>query len=150
MNIFRFPDRAGILDQRSQRFLMTVAWLGGYVAPEQAQELGIRNSVPRVHGQLKDLESRGFIKRSSTYPAVSASCISGSTSSSNVRPENSPSRWLSTSAARSRESLTTLTGGTRLDTPRFRLTVTTSSAAATGYVPTLQADLSCGLALHRF
>jgi hypothetical protein len=202
VNIFRFRDRAGILDERSQGFLMTVAWLGGHVTPEQARELGIRNSVPRVHGQLKDLESWGFIKRISTYPAVyqvtksvtrllgadlsarrehtidairnqlltanfyleaifwpvefrvrtqsrtspnlvnsvvslpcciaAASCISGRTSSSNVRPENSPSRWLSASAARSRESLKTLTGGTRLGTPRFRPTVTTSSAAATG------------------
>jgi hypothetical protein len=190
VNISRFRDRAGILDERSQPFLMTVAWLGGYVTPEQAQDLGIRNSVPRVHGQLKDLESWGFIKRISTYLAVyqvtksvtrlmgadlsarrehtidtirtrlltvnfyleaifwpvefrvrtqsrrspnlvnsvvslpcchitAASGISGRTSSSNVRPENSPSRWLSTSAARSRESLKTLTGGTRLGTPRF-------------------------------
>ena len=38
--------------------------------PEQVQELEIRNSVPRVHGQLKDLESWGFIKRVSTFPAV--------------------------------------------------------------------------------
>jgi hypothetical protein len=68
VNIFRFRNRAGILDERSQRFLMTVARLCGYVTPEQAQELGIRNSVPRVHVQLKDLESWGFIKRISTYP----------------------------------------------------------------------------------
>jgi hypothetical protein len=40
--IFRFQDRVGVLDERSRRFLMTVAWLGGYVTPEQAQELGIR------------------------------------------------------------------------------------------------------------
>jgi hypothetical protein len=178
VNFFRFPDRAGIPDERSQRFLMTVAWLGGYVTPEQTQELGIRNSVPRVHRQLKDLDSWGFIKRISTYPAVyqvtksvtrlmgadlsarrehtidtirtrlltvnfyleaiswpvescsktsrrssnlvnsvvslpcchiaAASCISGRTSSSNVRPENSLSRWLTTSppgaASRSRHS----------------------------------------------
>jgi DNA-binding Lrp family transcriptional regulator len=67
--MFRFRDR-GVLDERSERFLMTVAWLGGYVTAEQAQELGIRNSVPRVHVRLKDLESWGFIKRISTYPAV--------------------------------------------------------------------------------
>jgi hypothetical protein len=47
-----------------------VAWLGGYVTPEQAQELGIRNSVTRVHVQLKDLESWGFIKPVSAYPAI--------------------------------------------------------------------------------
>lgn len=70
MNMFRFRDRVGILDERSERFLMTVAWLGGYVTPEQAHELGIRNSVPRVHVQLKDLESWGFVKRIATYPAV--------------------------------------------------------------------------------
>lgn len=58
--MFRFRDRVGILDEQSERFLMTVAWLGGYVTAEQAQELGIR----------KDLESWGFLKRISTYPAI--------------------------------------------------------------------------------
>jgi hypothetical protein len=70
VNIFRFRDRVGVLDERSQRFLKTVAWLGGYVTPEQAQELGIRNSATRVHVQLKDLESWGFIKPVSAYPAI--------------------------------------------------------------------------------
>jgi hypothetical protein len=70
VNIFRFRDRVGVLDERSQHFLKTVAWLGGYVTPEQAQELGIRNSVTRVHVQLKDLESWGFIKAVSAYPAI--------------------------------------------------------------------------------
>jgi hypothetical protein len=70
VNIFRFRDRVGVLDERSQHFLKTVAWLGGYVTPEQAQELGIRNSVTRVHVQLKDLESWGFIKPVSAYPAI--------------------------------------------------------------------------------
>jgi transposase-like protein len=70
VNIFRFRDRVGILDERSQHFLQTVAWLGGYVTPEHAQELGIRNSVTRVHVQLKDLESWGFIKSVSAYPAI--------------------------------------------------------------------------------
>lgn len=63
MNIFRFRDRVRVLEERSRRFLITVAWLGGYVTPEQAQLLGIRNSVPRVHVQLKDLESWEFIRR---------------------------------------------------------------------------------------
>ena len=70
MSIFRFRDRAGILDERSRRFLTTVAWLGGYVTPEQAHLMGIRNSVPRVHDQLKDLESWRFIKRVAAYPAI--------------------------------------------------------------------------------
>jgi hypothetical protein len=70
VNIFRFRDRVGVLDERSQHFLKTVAWLGGYVTPEQGQELGIRNSVTRVHVQLKDLESWGFIKPVSAYPAI--------------------------------------------------------------------------------
>lgn len=70
MNIFRFRDRVGVLDDRSRSFLTTVAWLGGYVTPEQAQLLGIRNSVPRVHVQLKDLEDWGFIKRVAAYPAI--------------------------------------------------------------------------------
>lgn len=68
--MFRFRDRAGVLDERSQHFLKTVAWLGGYVTPEQAQELGIRNSVTRVHVQLKDLESWRFIKPVSAYPTI--------------------------------------------------------------------------------
>ena len=70
MTLFRFRDRASVLDDRSRHFLTTVAWLGGYVTPEQAQLLGIRNSVPRVHVQLKDLESWGFIKRVAAYPAI--------------------------------------------------------------------------------
>jgi hypothetical protein len=70
VNIFRFRDRVGVLDERSQHFLKTVAWLGGYVTPEQAQELGIRNSVTRVHVQLKDLEAWRFIKPVSAYPTI--------------------------------------------------------------------------------
>jgi len=70
VNIFRFRDRVGVLDERSEHFLKTVAWLGGYVTPEQAQELGIRNSVTRVHVQLKDLESWGFMKPVSAYPTI--------------------------------------------------------------------------------
>lgn len=70
MNNFRFRDRVGVLDERSRDFLVTVTRLGGYVTAEQAQDLGIRNSVPRVQVQLKDLESCGFIKRISAYPAV--------------------------------------------------------------------------------
>ena len=70
MNISRFRDCVRVLDERSRCFLKTVAWLGGYVTPEQAQELGIRNSATRVHVQLKDLESWGFIKPIATYPTV--------------------------------------------------------------------------------
>ena len=70
MNIFRFRDRVGVLDERSRHFLKTVAWLGGYVTPEQAQELGIRNSATSVHVQLKDLESWRFVKPIATYPTV--------------------------------------------------------------------------------
>lgn len=70
MNISRFRDRIAILDERSRRFFATVAWLGGYVTPDQAQELGMRNSTTSVHVQLKHLESRRFIKLIATYPAV--------------------------------------------------------------------------------
>ena len=70
MNLFRFRDRASVLDDRSRRFLTTVAWLGGYVTPEQAQLLGIRNSASRVHVQLKDLEDWGLIKRVGVYPSI--------------------------------------------------------------------------------
>jgi hypothetical protein len=70
MKMFRFRDRVGILDERSRHCLTTVAWLGGYVTPEQVQLLGIRNSCTRVHEQLKDLESWGFLKRIAAYPAI--------------------------------------------------------------------------------
>ncbi len=70
MSMFRFRDRASVLDERSRNFLTTVAWLGGYVTPEQAQVLGVRNSVPRVHVQLKELEDWGFIKRVGVYPSI--------------------------------------------------------------------------------
>lgn len=70
MKISRFQDRVRVLDDRSRHFLLTVTWLGGYLTTEQAQELGIRDSVPRVHVQLKDLESCGFIKRIGSYPAI--------------------------------------------------------------------------------
>jgi hypothetical protein len=70
MDMFRFRDRASALDDRSRGFLTTVASLGGYVSAEQAQLLGVRNSTARVHNELKDLESAGFIKRIATYPAV--------------------------------------------------------------------------------
>ncbi|HLH06115.1 MAG TPA: hypothetical protein VKW78_02650 [Terriglobales bacterium] len=70
MSLFRFRDRASVLDDRSRRFLTTVAWLGGYVTPEQAQLLGVRNSAPRVHVQLKELEDWGFIKRVGVYPSI--------------------------------------------------------------------------------
>jgi len=66
----RLDRRSTALDDRARHFLKTVAWLGGYVTTEQAHGLGIRNSVPRVHVELKDLESWGFIKRVTLYPAV--------------------------------------------------------------------------------
>ena len=66
----RFDRRLSVLDDSAQQFIKAVAWLGGYVTTEQAHGLGIRNSVPRVHVELKDLESWGFIKRVALYPAV--------------------------------------------------------------------------------
>jgi hypothetical protein len=35
VNIFRFRDRVGVLDERSHYLLKTVAWVGGYVTPER-------------------------------------------------------------------------------------------------------------------
>ena len=62
MSMFLFRDRASVLDDRSRSFLTTVAWLGGYVTPEQAQLLGIRNSAPRGHVQLKGTGGLGLLK----------------------------------------------------------------------------------------
>src|SRR6185312_11542557 len=70
MDMFRFRDRVSVLDDRSRGFLTTVASLGGYISAEQAQLLGVKNSTARVHNEMKDLESAGFIKRIATYPAV--------------------------------------------------------------------------------
>jgi len=38
--MFRFRDRVGVLDERSQHFLKTVAWLGGYVTPRTSARTG--------------------------------------------------------------------------------------------------------------
>ena len=66
----RFDRRLSVLDDSDQQFLKAVAWLGGYITTEQAQGLGIGNSVPRVHAGLKELETGGFLKRVVPYPAV--------------------------------------------------------------------------------
>src|SRR5437879_1497159 len=62
--------RLSVVDASDEQCMKAVDWLGGYVTTGQAHGLGIRNSVPRVHVQLKDLESWGFIKRVATYPAI--------------------------------------------------------------------------------
>ena len=66
----RFDRRLSVLDDSDQQFLKAVARLGGYITTEQAQGLGIGNSVPRVHVGLKELETGGFLKRVVPYPAV--------------------------------------------------------------------------------
>ena len=66
----RFDRRLSVLDDSDQHFLGVVAWLGGYITTEQAQGLGIRNSVPAVRVGLKEFEAGGFLKRVFPYPAV--------------------------------------------------------------------------------
>jgi hypothetical protein len=58
VNIFRFRDRVGVLDERSQRFLKTVAWLGGYVhlgvaLKRRSQAIQVpRDSLQRANGRV--------------------------------------------------------------------------------------------------
>ncbi|HEX5483790.1 MAG TPA: hypothetical protein VFZ08_14295 [Terriglobia bacterium] len=65
-----FRDRRVLLDERAEDFLRTVARLGGYSTADQAQELGLANSLARTHARLKALERSGFLRRIAAYPVV--------------------------------------------------------------------------------
>jgi hypothetical protein len=66
----RFSKRLLLLDERSDDFLKTLVYLGGYCTIEQAQKLGLANSARRVVARLEALKQSGFLKQIAHYPVV--------------------------------------------------------------------------------
>jgi hypothetical protein len=66
----RFSERVTFIDDRTDRFLTTVAQLGGYCTVEQAQAMGLGKSPSQVLAQLNGLERTGFLRRVVQYPVV--------------------------------------------------------------------------------
>ncbi len=66
----RFADRLALLDERTDEFLTTVAYLGGYCTVDQAQRMGLANSPRRVLVRLEHLERAGFLRRVVLHPLV--------------------------------------------------------------------------------
>jgi hypothetical protein len=66
----RFSKRLLLLDERSNDFLRTLVYLGGYCTIEQAQRLGLANSARRVVARLEALKQSGFLKQVAHYPVV--------------------------------------------------------------------------------
>ena len=66
----RFSERVAFVDDRTDKFLTTVAQLGGYCAVEQAQAMGLAKSPSHAQAQLSGLERAGFLRRVVQYPLV--------------------------------------------------------------------------------
>jgi hypothetical protein len=66
----RFSKRLLLLDERSNDFLKTLVYLGGYCTIEQAQRLGLANSATRVVARLASLKQNGFLKQLAHYPVI--------------------------------------------------------------------------------
>src|SRR5438445_12872941 len=66
----RFSKRLLLLDERSDDFLKTLVYLGGYCTIEQAQKLGLANSATRVVARLEALKQSGFLKEIAQSPVV--------------------------------------------------------------------------------
>ena len=66
----RFSERVAFVDDRTDRFLTTLARLGGYCTVEQAQGLGLAKSPSQAQAQLNGLERSGFLRRVAEYPLV--------------------------------------------------------------------------------
>jgi hypothetical protein len=66
----RFSKRLLLLDERSNVFLKTLVFLGGYCTIEQAQKLGLANSSTRVVARLAALKQSGFLKEVAHYPVI--------------------------------------------------------------------------------
>jgi hypothetical protein len=66
----RFADRLAFLDERTDEFLTTVAYLGGYCTVDQAQRMGLANSPRRVLARLEHLERVGFLRKVVVHPLV--------------------------------------------------------------------------------
>jgi hypothetical protein len=59
-----------LLDERSNDFLKTLVFLGGYCTVEQAQRLGLANSPTRVVARLEALKQNRFLKQVTRYPVI--------------------------------------------------------------------------------
>jgi hypothetical protein len=66
----RFSQRLLLLDEPRDAFLRTLVYLGGYCTVEQAQKLGLANSVTRVVAHLEALKKGGFVRQISHYPVI--------------------------------------------------------------------------------
>jgi hypothetical protein len=66
----RFSERVAFVDDRTDKFLTTVAQLGGYCTVEQAQAMGLAKSPSQAQAQLNGLERAGFLRRVVQYPLV--------------------------------------------------------------------------------
>ncbi len=66
----RFSERIAFVDGRTEKFLTTLAQLGGYCTVEQAQALELAKSPSQTLSQLNGLERAGFLRRVGEYPVV--------------------------------------------------------------------------------
>ena len=66
----RFSKRLLLLDERSNDFLRTLVYLGGYCTIEQAQRLGLANSARRVVARLEALKQSGFLRQVAHYAVI--------------------------------------------------------------------------------
>jgi hypothetical protein len=66
----RFSERVAFVDDRTDKFLTTLARLGGYCTVEQAQTVGLASSASQVQALLNGLERAGFLRRVAEYPLV--------------------------------------------------------------------------------
>ena len=66
----KFSERIASVDDRTDKFLTTLAHLGGYCTAEQAQAMGLAASASHVQARLNGLERAGFLRRVAPYPAV--------------------------------------------------------------------------------
>ena len=66
----RFSERVAFVDDGTDRFLTTLARLGGYCTVEQAYEMGLAKSPSQTQALLNGLERAGFLRRVAEYPVV--------------------------------------------------------------------------------
>ena len=64
----RFSERVAFVDDGTDRFLTTLARLGGYCTVEQAYEMGLAKSPSQTQALLNGLERAGFLRRSTSRP----------------------------------------------------------------------------------
>lgn len=66
----KFSERVAFVDDRTDKFLTTLAHLGGYCTAEQAQQMGLAESPSQAKMLLNGLERAGFLRRVVQYPVV--------------------------------------------------------------------------------